>query len=72
MMPGWLFNFVMPALPPYVVVKEIIKAIDLQESRDVVLPELAKTSLLMPVLPYWVNYWAKWVRSPRFVIARVL
>lgn len=61
MMPGWLFDFAMPALPPHAVVKEIIKAIDLQESRDIVLPELAKTALLMPILPYWVNYWAKWV-----------
>jgi len=60
-MPGWLFDFLMPAIAPHDIVKEIIKALDLQESRDIVLPELAKASVIMPVLPYWVNYWSKWV-----------
>lgn len=61
MMPGWLFDFLMPAIAPHDIVKEIIKALDLQESRDIVLPELVKASVIMPVLPYWVNYWSKWV-----------
>ncbi|KAG8801649.1 hypothetical protein FRC17_006593 [Serendipita sp. 399] len=61
MIPGWLFDFLMPALPPHVVVKEIIKALDLQESRDIVLPQFGKVSLWIPVLPYWIKYFTKWV-----------
>lgn len=52
----------MPAVPTNAVVKEIIKALDLQESREIVMPELAKAFALVPVLPYWVTYYAKWVR----------
>ncbi|KAG8826528.1 hypothetical protein FRC19_008687 [Serendipita sp. 401] len=61
MVPGWLFDFLMPTLPPHVIVKEIIKALDLQESRDIVLPQFGKISLLMLVMPYWVKYFSKWV-----------
>jgi hypothetical protein len=60
--PRWLFDFLMPAVPANAVVKEIIKALDLQESREIVMPELAKTFALVPILPYWVTYYAKWVR----------
>jgi short-subunit dehydrogenase len=70
-LPGWLFDFLMPALPPHAIVKEMIKALDEQESRDVILPEFAKTSLVMPILPYWLNQFSKWVGS-RFVIGGLL
>ena len=33
-----LFNFLAPSVPPYVVVKEIITALDWQESREITLP----------------------------------
>jgi NAD(P)-dependent dehydrogenase (short-subunit alcohol dehydrogenase family) len=60
--PGWLFDFLMPAVPVNAVVKEIIKALDLQESREIVMPEFAKTFALVPILPYWVTCYVKWVR----------
>jgi len=67
-MPGWLFDFLMPSIPPHDIVKEIIKALDLQESRDIVLPELAKASIILPILPYWVNYWSKWVSGANYAM----
>ncbi|KIM26278.1 hypothetical protein M408DRAFT_313662 [Serendipita vermifera MAFF 305830] len=60
-MPGWLFDFLLPTVPANAVVKEIIKALDLQESREIVMPELAKAYALVPLLPYWVTYYIKWV-----------
>lgn len=62
--PGWLFDFLMPAVPANALVKEIIKALDLQESRDIVMPELAKAyTFVTPLLPYWAMYYVKWVGS---------
>jgi hypothetical protein len=59
--PGALFNFLMPVISPHDIVKEIIHALDSQESREIVLPQLAKTAVLRPLLPYWFGYWVQWL-----------
>jgi short-subunit dehydrogenase len=62
LIPRWLFDFVLPSLPPEAVAKEIAKALDAQESRDIMIPAAVKGSLLIPIIPYWMNYMSKWVR----------
>lgn len=61
LLPGWLFDFLIPSLPPHAVVKSIIAALDEQESRDIILPFFANLATWKPVLPYWLQYFGQWV-----------
>jgi len=65
-LPQWLHEFLFPPLPPHTVVKDIIAAIDTQESRDVTTPFLVHGARVMGSLPYWARDTAQWLSGANY------
>ncbi|PVF99688.1 hypothetical protein CPB86DRAFT_783308, partial [Serendipita vermifera] len=68
LIPRWLYEFLLPSLPPEAVAKEIAKALNAQESRDIMIPTGTKASLLIPIMPYWMNYMSKWITGINYAM----
>jgi len=64
---GW-FNFLAPSVPPYVVVKEIITAMDVQESREITLPFFAGFVRLVTLLPTWGRDFFQWMSGADYAM----
>jgi short-subunit dehydrogenase len=62
-LPKKLIGFFNPLLAPHVVVKAIIAAMDVQESRDIFLPAYTQLAPLGRVVPYFVRDAVHWVSN---------
>ena len=61
----WLYRFFVPSLPPIVVAKAVIAALDEQHSRTIYLPFYANFVPFLPLLPSFLRDFAQWVGYQR-------
>lgn len=59
----WLARFIAPVLQPHTVAKEIITALELEESRDIYMPISMNLMFALRGMPSWLRDLAIWVRS---------
>ena len=60
---NWLYRFFVPSLPPVVLAKAVIAALDEQHSQTIYLPFYANFVPFLPLLPSFLRDFAQWVRK---------
>lgn len=58
---NWLYRFFVPSLPPYVLAKAVIQAMDDQHSQTIYLPFYVNFVPLLPLVPSFVRDFAQWL-----------
>ncbi|PSR93738.1 hypothetical protein PHLCEN_2v4633 [Hermanssonia centrifuga] len=58
---NWFYRFFVPSLPPVVIAKAVIAALDEQHSRTIYFPFYAHFVPLLPLLPSFLRDFAQWL-----------